>query len=440
MLKIRYIFRFLWTFLNRFKSLIFLGALFGVLVFLILNILTPYIWGRSSERVGITGRYRPDSLPTSILSMIGEGLTKINSEGVAEPGLAASWETPDLGKTWIFHLSDKKYWQDGTKVTAKSVVYEFSDTTSERPDDKTLVFKLQSPFSPFPSVVAKPTFKQGLLGTGEWRVTNISLSGGYVQEIDLENAKKDKKIYKFYPTEERTKMAYELGQVDKIINIFDPSPLDSWKQVSSTKTVNQDEEVTVFFNTQDKLLSEKSVRQALAYAIKKDHLPGARAISPIAPTSWVYNPQVKSYDYDSVRAKEIINDLPKALKDNLSVKLATTPVLLDEAEIIAADWEAVGVKTTVQVSSGIPTDYQALLAIFDIPADPDQYAIWHSSQTVSNISHYQNPRINKLLEYGRTEVNPETRRGYYLDFQRFLMEDSPAIFLYHPLFYTIQRK
>ncbi len=440
MLNVRYITRFTLTFINRFKTIIFLGILAGIFVFLIVGFLAPFFWGKKAEKIGVSGRYRPDTLPNSILSMIGDGLTKLSTDGSVEPSLAKSWETPDGGKTWIFHLADKKYWQDGKPVDSRSIVYEFTDSKVEKPDSKTIVFKLQSPFSPLPSVLSKPTFKQGLLGTGQWKVTKVSLSGSYVQEVDMENNKKDRKIYKFYPTEERTKLAYELGQVDQIMDIFDTSPLDKWNGTNLTQDINLKQEVTVFFNTQDKLLSEKSVRQALAYAIKKDSFSGPRAISPISPDSWAYNPQVKTYDYDQARAKELISALPSAAKENLYVKLATTPVLLSVAEKIAADWEAVGVKTTVQVTNGIPSDYQAFLAIFDIPLDPDQYSVWHSTQTASNISHYQNPRINKLLEYGRTEINPEKRREFYLDFQRFLVEDSPAIFLYHPISYTIIRK
>ena len=128
------------------------------------------------------------------------------------------------------------------------------------------------------------------------------------------------------------------------------------------------------------------------------------------------------------------------LKENLTVNIITTPALLSVAESIARDWAEVGVKGNVQVSSGVPAEYQALLAIFDIPEDPDQYSIWHSTQTSTNITHYQSPRIDKLLEDGRVELNIEERKKIYLDFQRFLVEDSPAAFLYHPTTYTVKRK
>lgn len=376
--------------------------------------------------------------------MVGDGLTKLNSSGAAEPNLASSWETPDKGKTWIFKLKDNLTWQDGKKVTSGSINYQFSDVKTERPDDLTLIFKLQNSYSAFPTVVSRPIFKKGLLGTGEWKVKNINISGNIVTDITLEktpsgSGKKDIIIYRFYPTDERTKLAFELGEVSEIQDIFNPQPFDGWNKVKIVKGTNTGEYVAIFFNVTSKVLAEKNFRQALAYAIDKDNLGGERAISPISKDSWAYNPQVKPYDYDPEKAKTMIASLSEEQKKDLSINLSVSPVLLPMAEKIAKNWESVGVKTNIQAVPFIPQDYQALMVIFDSPDDPDQYSVWHSTQTATNISKYQNPRIDKLLEDGRSEVDFEARRKIYLDFQRFLVEDSPAVFLYYPTTYTIKR-
>ena len=204
--------------------------------------------------------------------------------------------------------------------------------------------------------------------------------------------------------------------------------------------MNTGEYVAVFFNTQDKTLAEKNRRQALSYGINKNAFGGESAISPISIDSWAYNPQVKPYDYDPVKAKSMINDYKTSAKlSNISINLKTSPILLPQAEMIANDWTKEGVTVNVQTASQIPSDYQAFLAIFDIPDDPDQYSIWHSTQLATNITHYQDPRIDKLLEDGRSEISFEARKKIYMDFQRFLVEDSPAAFLYYPTTYSISR-
>ena len=441
MFNLRYIVRLIGAFLSRFKVLIIVSIALGVALFSLLRYILPSMLESKSLRIGMTGRYTLSSLPNPVLGMIGGGLTKLDVNGNVEPDLAASWETPDKGRTWTFTLKDNLFWQDGKKVVSSDILYQFSDVTIERPDSKTITFKLQNPYSAFPSVVSRPTFKSGLLGTGEYRVTDILLNGSVVEQLSMRNKNGGVIVYKFNPTEEKTKLSLELGQVDRILDVLDPSPLDTWGKMKITKKSDTGQYVGIFFNTQDKILSEKNIRQALSYAIDKSFLAGKRAIGPISADSWAFNPQVKPYDYDPVKAKSMIDDYKKSAKlSELSINLSTTPVLLGSAEIIVKDWNAAGINVNLQVISQIPSDYQAFLAIFDIPDDPDQYSMWHSTQTATNITHYQNPRIDKLLEDGRSEINIDARKKIYFDFQRFLVEDSPAAFLYYPTTYTFGRK
>lgn len=436
---IRYLIRLTGAFFSRFKVLIAIGIGIGVIFFLILNIALPKFGGWEEKRIGLFGRFTPTTLPNNILEMIGDGLTSFDENGNVIPNLSSSWSTPDKGKTWIFTLKDEIYWQDEREVLSKNLTYRFSDAQVSYPDNKTITFTLQNTYSAFPSVVSVPVFRSGLLGTGVWNVKNLSLVGEYVDQIALESEKKERIIYKFYPTEERLKLAFELGEVDEIINLIDPKPIISWPRVKVEKEINKGEYVAVFFDVNDGILGDKSVRQALSYATNKEVLGSIRAISPISEDSWAYNPQVKPYSFDPKRAKTMIEELPNELKNNLNITLTTSPILLSQAELIQKDWEAVGIKTTIQVMSNIPTSYQALLAIFDIPDDPDQYSIWHSTQTQTNITHYSNPRIDKLLEDGRTTLAVADRKQIYQDFQRFLVEDAPAMFLYYPTTYTIRR-
>jgi peptide/nickel transport system substrate-binding protein len=438
----RYLLRLLGTFIARFKGILFLGIVIGIILFVFIRLFGSPFLVKKTERIGLVGKYTTANLPNFILAKVGRGLTKTLISGQVEPDLAANWESGENGKVWIFHLKENEKWQDGKTIVAQNLNFNFSDVTVEKPDSQTIIFRLQNPFSPFPFVVSKPIFKKGFLGSGEWEIKKISISGNFVQRLTLANSKGERQTYKFYPTEERAKLGFKLGEVDKLIDIYNPSPLDAWPGNLLDKEADETKIVAIFFNTgpTNKLLSEKSFRQALAYALNKNDFTQNRAVSPLSPLSWAYNPQVKPYDYDQVKAGEIIKGLPSELKDNLALKLVTTPVLLNQAEKISRDWEAVGVTTTLQVSSTVPTEFDALLLVFDIPLDPDQYAFWHSSQKASNITSYNNPRIDKLLEDGRTELNQEARKKIYLDFQRFLVEDSPTIFLYHPISYTIERK
>lgn len=438
----RYYIRLIKAFLLRFKGLLVLSALFGIVLFVALRLLSPALVGKTTIKIAVSGRYNSSELPYRILREIGEGLTVLDESGTPNPALSDEWGSEDKGQTWKFTLKKDLYWQDGTPVNAGSIKYSFEDVDISYPDSQSVVFKLQSPFAPFPTVVSRPTFKKGLLGTGEWKVDRLKLSGDIVEELILKDHDGNSKIYKFYPTEERAKLAFKLGEVDKVEDVIDPTPFDKWPTSTVEREVNFKRYVAVFFNVLDGNLGDKRFRQALSYAINKETLSPNRAISPVSPLSWAFNPQVKTYDYDKERAVELIKeaDMTEEFKKNPNLKLVTNPVLLSTAEKIAKDWEAVGVKTTVQVSSILPEEYQAFLVIYDIPNDPDQYATWHSTQTETNISNYTSLRVDKLLQDGRLELDFETRKKIYLDFQRFLLEDAPAVFLYHPTSYNVVRK
>ncbi len=113
--------------------------------------------------------------------------------------------------------------------------------------------------------------------------------------------------------------------------------------------------------------------------------------------------------------------------------------MLSVAEQIKADWEELGIETEIQLIHSPEEEFEALLVSQQIPRDPDQYVIWHSTQT-TNLSQYKSPKLDMLLEDGRKTLNQDERREIYQDFQRFLVEDSPAVFLFYPTVYSISRK
>ena len=66
---------------------------------------------------------------------------------------------------------------------------------------------------------------------------------------------------------------------------------------------------------------------------------------------------------------------------------------------------------------------------------PDPYFFWHSSQKLDpglNLAVLNHKDVDATLDQLRLEHDQEKRRALYGDFQKFLAEDVPAIFLYSP--------
>ena len=430
--KTRFYWRLVQTFLSRhFKAIIGGLILAACLVFLFLKLSSkPPVW-----RFAVVGQYQPQSLPYFVSNLISFGLVNSDGQGNFSPGIASSWEIADDQKTYRFYLREDLFWHDGQKVKAEDINYHFQDLKLTPLDSKTLEIGLEEKYASLLDLLSQPVFKNNLVGVGEYRVKKWQRQGDAIRQIDLESKDKNKPkiIFRFYPNEESARHSFKMGETDIIWEIQNPDNLVYFPNVSIETKVNNGQYTAVFLNLQKEALAEKSVRQALAYATPKPQGKN-RAKGPYSPTSWAYNDFVKTYDFDLDHAKELLGN------QKISLQLATFPNYLPLAEKIKENWEALGVATEIRVVNFIPDDYDALLLAQTIPQNPDQYWFWHSSQTQTNITHLNNPRLDQLLEEGRITTDREKRREIYADFQRFLLEESPAIFIEYPTYYYIFRR
>lgn len=393
---------------------------------------------KETLKIGRVGKHELSTLPADIQAKLSQGLVTLNSDGTPGPGLASSWDVSQDGLTYTFNLDQNLRWHDGTKLSPSDIAYNFKDVETEL-GDTTVKFSLKEPFSPFFFAVSRPILKNNKYGTGEYRLTKSKLYSGSVQSITLENST-TREIYKFYPTEASVVTAYKLGEINRIEGLSAP-PADLSQDKASV--IAPDETSTriaaIFINNNDTLLTSKSTRQGLAYALNDKTFGYTRAISPISKNSWAYNSLVKDYNFDLEKAQSLFGqDVQKPADVKLEFK--TVLQYLDLAEKIAQDWRSnLGIQVEVKVVSGLTADYQLILADYVPPVDPDQYTIWHSTQP-TNFTHFSNLKVDKLLEDGRRTPDQKLRKEIYQDFQRFLLEDCPAIFLFDTTAYSISRQ
>lgn len=398
-----------------------------------------HFFAAPTERIGMVGEYTPSTLPSEVLGHISFGLTHIGLEGNAEPALAHAWEATDSGKRYRFHLDDTLIWHDGEPVTAQSVNYNIQDVRLEAIDDYTLDVVLEESYSPLPTLLSRPILQSGLKGFGSYKVEAIRLNGDRVVYIRLVPVTRNTgpiREYRFYPTEARAITAYKLGDVDMLVDMSSPHDLEQWGNTTITSTVRYDRIVSLFFNTRQSLFTDKAIRQGLGYAMPS--LSEVPAGSPISVTSWAHNDNIKSYAPDAGTASELLEPVLEATA-SAAITISTFPQYYTTAQEIAHAWQGLGITASIKVEQVLPSDYHVMLSAQAIPPDPDQYPFWHSTQNLGNITGYGNVKIDKLLEDGRRETDRTTRKQIYADFQRFIVDDAPALFLYYPKTYTIER-
>lgn len=430
------------------KTLVF-SFLFGLLVFfgflLGSHYFTKLIPLSKKTTIGVVGAYRQDNLPPIVINYLSRGLTSVAEDGTVKPDVASSWEILDKGKTYRFHLKQNIHFRDGDEVTSDKIVYNFSDVTIEKPDKYTILFKLKDAYSPFLVTVSRPVFKKGFTGIGDYQIEDIKLNSNFVQSLTIVSVKDrlDRKRFQFYPSEEALKMAFVLGEVSEISEVTSVSFKDlSFEKFANAKVIKSSDYsrmVTLFFNTKDGTLSDKKLRLGLSYALPDHFDGGERAYLPYSPKSIYFNKELVAPQQDFDHAKLLLSSSDAASGSAMTLTIKTLRKYKSTADVIASSWKQVGVKTTVEEVDGIPNDFQVFLGDFNLAKDPDQYTLWHSEQP-NNITHYRNLRIDKLLEDGRKTVNVDDRQTIYADFQKYLVEDAPAIFLYFPAEYMVAKK
>lgn len=437
-------------YLRKWKKAIFLSFLIGFLVFVgfifILRYFTAKIPVGKTETIGVVGAYSLQTLPSFILQDITKGLTVIAPDGSVLPGVADKWKVNETGKQYTFFLRSDVVFSDGKNLTSNDVSYSFSNVKVTRPNKQTIVFTLKDSYSPFLVSVAHPIFKKGFVGVGKYSIKDVKLNGDFVETIilTLTTNPYQTKIYQFYPTFDALKTAYMLGEVSLMVGLPDikykNTTFNVFQNTKVAKNIDYNQLVTIFYNTTDSTLSDKRLRSALSYALPDVFAEGEKAGNPIMPKGWAYA-QNFTLMHDIEQAKILLEAYDTGTKSaGMRFELKTLPKYKNTAEKVVKSWQEIGVTADIVVVESVPTNFQAFLGNFFLPKDPDQYTLWHSSQA-NNITRYDsNKRIDKLLEDGRKITDIDERKKIYADFQKYLLADSPASFLYFPYIYEVSRK
>lgn len=217
------------------------------------------------------------------------------------------------------------------------------------------------------------------------------------------------------------------------------------------------------FNMKIEPFGDKNFRKAVQYAInKKDIIDGVllgtgkEAVGPYPPHTWAHNPDLPQSEYDPEKAVEMLNALGfedinndgyleykgKPFEFTITTNQGNKQRELS-AQIIQEHFKKIGLKANIRIiefSTFVnqyiaKREFEAIIMGWSLALDPDQIALWHSSQTGPreyNMLGYNNPRVDEILEEARSTFNIEKRKKLYYEMQEIMVEDPPCIFLYFP--------
>ncbi len=437
-------------FYKRYKVRILL-SIFLLSFFLVLIFKTNIVSGFLSKRTiteGIVGTYTVDSLPVVVTSLLSDPLVNIDKTGSPSGKLAKSWNANPEAKIWEFKLENSN-WIDGSKINAGDLAISFSEAKVKTKNNLSLEFELADSFSPFPSMLTKPVFKKDTgIGTGPYFIDSVTKDQVFIREISLKTRVDDlpNLIIKFYPDDKTAKNALRIGEVESLLGIHDLSEFEGENPYVLYSKPNFNRVVALFFNTKDPILSDRNFRLALSFSAPSIENE-LRAKTFVYPLSWAFNPEVKDFLDDKDLAKEYLEKVEKGKDEKIT--LTATTNLKSVGEKIIKEWKDLGINAVLRIESGIPQNFQVLLITQEInpniPLDPDQYSLWHSTQTANNISQYSSgnqysPRVDKDLEDARRSTDFNLRKERYFDLQKVLLDDAPAAPIFFPKYNVIALK
>ena len=426
---------------------------------------------------------------------------------VIVPHLAATWTVAPNGLEYRFTLRDGLVYSDGTPIVAADFVYSLERALTkadspfgaflvdvdgaqdvldkkadhcrglQAPTDHELVIALTKPNGAFIDILtmsfatpqradhvatAGDQLRREPLGEGpfvldQWDEGRRIVMRRNPRYWDAARVHLDAlELYENIPRDTQFLM-FERGELDAAERIDAPDYLWVIEQPAWRPYVHSRPQMNTYgirMNVRKKPFDDRRVRQALNYALNKDHtlklLNGAAVASHgiLPPGLFGRDDSIPPYPHDPAKARALLAEAgyPDGFDTDYLVMND------DEAERLAGslqgDLAEVGVRVHIQLMSF--SAYVTAVGSVDGPPfskatwtgdypDPTNFldARFHSrmiaNENSNNDSFYANPELDALLDAARGEPDAAKRAAMYHRAERILYDDAPWIWEYHQL-------
>lgn len=310
-------------------------------------------------------------------NLLYEALVKIEDDGEVSPWLAENYEVSEDGKTYVFKLREDVYFTDGVQFNANvakqnfdaildnaerhswlecvSLMKEVNENGGESVEatgEYELTVRLSEAYYPFlveiglarpfrfisPNCFIDGTTKNGVtdyIGTGSYyldkNVTDeyavFKVNENYWSDIpDIEEI-----TVKVIPDSQSRVMALENGEVDLI---YGANMIDSETYARFLDSTDFETQISepissrvMMVNTQDEILGDVKVRQALQYATDRETISDSIFLGIETPAYTLFSDTVPyadigltPYEYNLEKAKELLDEAGWTVVDGQSYR------------------------------------------------------------------------------------------------------------------------
>ncbi len=433
-------------------------------------------------RIGVDGQSE------RIASLIFDSLVRKDAHFNLQPWLATSWETPDP-LTYRFHLRTDVHFQNGQPLTAADVKYTLDSMRNgtvitakagamaridhvDAPDAATVVVHLKQPDAALLWNLSDGAL--GIVPAGSGRDFAFHPVGSgpfrFVREMQDEEVVLERNDHSWQPAPAIARIRFavvpdaitralelEKGSADVCINCLTADMVYALRQranlqVESGPGTNLN---YISFNTEDRVLRDVRVRQAIAYAMNRrliirslwrDHARLAESLLP--PEHWAWTGDVEQYPYDPVKANALLDAAgwkrdKDGIRFRLAMKTSTDETSRLLAMILQQQLREIGIDLEVR-SFEFATFYadvsKGAFQIYTLRwlggnEDPDIFRYAYDSRMFpphgANRGRYSNPALDALIREAGMSGDQAQRRIDYVKVQQILAAQLPSINLWY---------
>ncbi len=419
-----------------------------------------------------------------VMNQMYEGLVRRTDDMGVEPALAESWTEID-DRTYEFNLRRGVKFHNGEEFTAHDVLFslqrlldpDFASPGRSRLamvdidnveviDDYTIRIPTNEPFGPLLTYLAHSASfivnqkaieefgdasGQNPVGTGPFMLKDWSIGNEVVLERFDDHwrapAKSKELVFRVIPEGTNRVIELETGNIHiaKGIDTIDMARVDE----SDTMVLHAGDALRINYvgmNTSRPPFDDVRVRQAMNYAIDAETVVrviygdlGSPARGFMNSGVWSFNPNVRQYDRDLDKAKELLEAAGYGDGFTIRVLVDENRQRRDTVEILNNQLGQLGIEMDIQVlewgtyleRTGAGEADMFVLGWLASTGDP-HHALFNLFHTVQqgasgNRSFYTNPEVDALLDAGLVELDQERRYEIYQRAQELIAEDAPWI-------------
>ena len=407
-----------------------------------------------------------------------EGLLRIDRTGRLAPLLAERWSVSPNGLTYTFLLKRSIRFHSGRELTANDVKlaleramnpetnhphreqYEAIASIETR-NQSTVSITLSRPSSSFLLTLARQGSviypreavvqqKSWPIGTGPFRFKEWVRGDRIVIEKNPSYHIRglpylDRIVFRFLPDPNVTLAALKAGDIDVIGFGVPPEAVAGLKRDPNLQVIEGHTTIDVILamNNSRPPFTQPLVRRALTHAIDKAEvvqgamfglgLPIGSHMDPLNP---YFTDLSKEVPYNPQKARQLLSQVGYGKGFDVTLKVTPAyPYTVRAGEVVANQLARVGVRARIEL-----IEWAQWLDRVYTRADYDLTIIGHAEAwdivnyaKPSYYLRYDSPRFQKVYREAETTTDEGRRRELYVELQRILVDEAPAIFLFnHP--------